>query len=93
VETEGGWVFKHTGDGLCAAFQSARSAVDAAVTAQRGLGLPVRMGIASGEAELRGDDYFGPTLNSAARVMAAASADDPRARRSGMARTDRKWRA
>lgn len=39
--------------------------------AQRGLGLPVRMGIASGEAELRGDDYFGPTLNTAARVMAA----------------------
>ncbi len=29
------------------------------------------MGIVSGEAELRGDDYFGPTLNTAARVMAA----------------------
>ena len=29
------------------------------------------MGIATGEAELRGDDYFGPTLNTAARVMAA----------------------
>ena len=29
------------------------------------------MGIASGVAELRGDDYFGPTLNTAARVMAA----------------------
>ena len=71
VETEGGWLFKHTGDGVCAAFQSAHSAVAAAVVAQRGLGLPVRMGVASGEAELRGDDYFGPTLNTAARVMAA----------------------
>ena len=29
------------------------------------------MGIATGEAELRGDDYFGPALNRAARVMAA----------------------
>ncbi len=71
VEGEGGWLFKHTGDGVCAAFQSARAAVDAAVVAQRQLGLPVRMGIASGEAELRGDDYFGSTLNTAARVMAA----------------------
>ena len=29
------------------------------------------MGIATGEAELRGDDYFGAVLNRAARVMAA----------------------
>ena len=71
VEAEGGWLFKHTGDGVCAAFQTARAAVDAAVDAQRRLGLPVRMGVATGEAELRSDDYFGPTLNTAARVMAA----------------------
>ncbi|HYN31639.1 MAG TPA: adenylate/guanylate cyclase domain-containing protein [Ilumatobacteraceae bacterium] len=71
VEADGGWLFKHTGDGVCVAFQSARAAVDAAMVAQRQLGLPVRMGIASGEAELRGDDYFGSTLNTAARVMAA----------------------
>ena len=30
-----GWLFKHTGDGVCAAFASPRSAVDAAVAAQR----------------------------------------------------------
>ena len=29
------------------------------------------MGIATGEAELRGDDYFGAVLNRTARVMAA----------------------
>ena len=29
------------------------------------------MGIATGEAELRGDDYFGTVLNRTARVMAA----------------------
>ena len=46
-------------------------AVDAAVEAQRRLALPVRMGIATGEVEAQGFDYFGPTLNRAARVMAA----------------------
>jgi predicted ATPase/class 3 adenylate cyclase len=67
----GGSLFKHTGDGVCAAFASPRSAVDAAVAAQRELELPVRMGIATGEAELRDGDYFGAVLNRAARVMAA----------------------
>ncbi len=71
IETHGGWLFKHTGDGACAAFASPRAAVDAAVTAQRALELPVRMGLATGEAELRGADYFGAVLNRAARVMAA----------------------
>ena len=64
-------MFKHTGDGVCAAFASPRSAVDAAVAAQRALELPVRMGLATGEAELREGDYFGAVLNRAARVMAA----------------------
>jgi predicted ATPase/class 3 adenylate cyclase len=71
IEAHGGWMFKHTGDGVCAAFASPRGAVDAAVAAQRALELPVRMGIATGEAELRGQDYFGIALNRAARVMAA----------------------
>src|ERR1700752_1571016 len=71
IEAHGGWLFKHTGDGMCPAFTSPRSAVDAAVAAQRELELPVRMGIATGEAELRGGDYFGAGLNRAARVMAA----------------------
>jgi predicted ATPase/class 3 adenylate cyclase len=71
VEAHQGWVFKHTGDGVCAVFVSPRSAVDAAVAAQRVLELPVRIGISTGEAELRGSDYFGAVLNRAARVMAA----------------------
>jgi class 3 adenylate cyclase len=71
IESHGGFLFKHTGDGVCAAFASPRSAVDAAVAAQRTLGLPVRMGLATGEAELREGDYFGAVLNRAARVMAA----------------------
>ena len=71
IEAHGGWLFKHTGDGVCAAFASPRSAVDAAVAAQGALELPVRMGLATGEAELRDGDYFGAVLNRAARVMAA----------------------
>ena len=45
IEAHGGLLFKHTGDGVCAAFASPRSAVDAAVAAQRALELPVRMGL------------------------------------------------
>ena len=55
----------------CAAFASPMSAVNAAIDAQRELQLPVRMGLATGEAELRDGDYFGTVLNRAARVMAA----------------------
>jgi predicted ATPase len=75
IEAHGGWLFKHTGDGVCAAFGSARAAIDAAVEAQQTLGLPVRMGVATGEAERRGEDYFGPVLNRTARVMAAGHGD------------------
>ena len=71
IEGHDGWLFKHTGDGVIAAFGSARAALDAAVEAQRALSLPVRMGIATGDAQQRGDDYYGPVLNRAARIMAA----------------------
>ena len=71
IEAHDGFLFSHTGDGVVAAFASPRSAVDAAVAAQRALELPVRMGLATGEAELRDGDYFGTVLNRAARVMGA----------------------
>jgi Adenylate and Guanylate cyclase catalytic domain len=71
VEAHDGQVFNYTGDGMCAVFASPRLAVDAAIAAQLELELPVRMGIATGEAELRGEDYFGTVLNRTARVMAA----------------------
>ena len=71
ISAHGGYLFKHTGDGVCAAFASPKSAVDAAIAAQRQPELPVRMGIATGEAELRDSDYFGTVLNRAGRAMAA----------------------
>src|ERR1700682_6426453 len=71
IEAHGGFLFSHTGDGVVAAFASPKAAVDAAVAAQQTLELPVRMGLATGEAELRDGDYFGTVLHRAARVMAA----------------------
>ncbi len=71
IEAHEGWTFKHTGDGVCAAFSSACHAVDAAIEAQLRLALPVRMGLATGEVEAQGSDYFDVTLNRTARVMSA----------------------
>jgi class 3 adenylate cyclase len=61
VTAAGGRIFKHTGDGVCAVFGSSAAGP-----------LRVRMALHSGEVEERDDDYFGPTLNRTARLMAAA---------------------
>ena len=77
-----GEVFAHTGDGLCVAFPTAAAAIGAAVDGQRALGvtgwertlpLRVRMAVHAGAAQRRGDNWFGPTLNRAARLLTAAS--------------------
>jgi len=79
VTAAGGQVVKTTGDGLMAVFASAAEAVRACLAAQRGLVeepwpetgvLRVRMGLHSGEAQPRGDDYFGPAVIRGARIMA-----------------------
>jgi len=81
VETYSGDVVKSTGDGMHAVFETAHAAAAAAVEAQAGLGkeswsgtgpLKVRMGLHTGEAEVRAGDYYGPVLNRAARLTAAA---------------------
>jgi predicted ATPase/class 3 adenylate cyclase len=75
----GGTVFSGTGDGVAAVFGSASAAVKAALAAQAQLAeqawptpdpVRVRMGLHTGEAECRDGDYFGTTVNRAARVMA-----------------------
>ena len=76
IEAHGGWLFKHTGDGVCAAFASPRSAVDAAVAAQRALELPVRMGIGDRRSRAAG----GGLLRCGAQPCGAG--DGRRARRS-----------
>ena len=64
---------KTTGDGAHAAFATAADAVDAAISAQLALRrevsgatgpLSVRIGIHTGEAQIRDGDYYGTALNA-----------------------------
>ena len=78
IEANGGQVIKTTGDGIHGVFEKAVDAVHATLTAQRALKdsilnppIKVRMGLHTGEAELRSDDYYGQALNRAARIMAS----------------------
>jgi predicted ATPase/class 3 adenylate cyclase len=81
IECHGGVVFKSLGDGVCAAFDRPDAALSAAIEAQRRLlghpwgevgGIEVRMGIHTGQAELREGDYFGTSLSRVARIMGLA---------------------
>jgi predicted ATPase/class 3 adenylate cyclase len=83
IDANGGYVFATGGDGFAAAFAKAADAVIAGITAQRvlamsrwpeGAALRVRVGIHTGEAWERDDDYFGTAVNTAARLMGAAGA-------------------
>lgn len=81
VGSHGGNVFKHTGDGFGAAFDSvtaglaAAAAVAAALVDEPWEGPPLscRIGVHSGEAEPRDGDYFGPTVTRTARLMDAGN--------------------
>jgi predicted ATPase/class 3 adenylate cyclase len=79
IEAHGGYVFKTMGDAFCAAFGRPREATAAALAAQRALfaedfsgvdGLRVRMALHSGTCQERDGDYFGPTVNRVARLLA-----------------------
>jgi predicted ATPase/class 3 adenylate cyclase/DNA-binding CsgD family transcriptional regulator len=83
VAEHGGVVVKSRGEGdsIFAVFEAAREAVAASVALQSRLqavawptptALRVRMALATGEAEWRDGDYFGPVVNRCARMRAAA---------------------
>lgn len=76
-----GYVFSTAGDSFAAAFATAQSAVSAAGAIQETLShqvwppsleIRVRIGVHTGESQERGGNYFGTTLNRAARIMGAA---------------------
>jgi predicted ATPase/class 3 adenylate cyclase len=82
IEGANGQVVKTTGDGFYAAFAAAQDGLRACLQSQRSLlaeawgetgPLRVRMGIHMGEAQQRGGDYYGTTINRTARLMSAAS--------------------
>ncbi|WP_129670426.1 tetratricopeptide repeat protein [Candidatus Chloroploca sp. Khr17] len=79
ITSNGGTVFKTIGDAFCATFVRPEDALQAALAAQRSLAaepwgvigsLRVRMALHTGESVVRDGDYFGPTLNRVARLMA-----------------------
>jgi class 3 adenylate cyclase len=81
VESNRGVVVKMLGDGMHAAFEDPLDAVAATVQLQQaltapiatnGLALRIRCGLHVGVVERRNNDYFGSTVNRAARIMSAA---------------------
>ena len=82
IGSHGGVVFATGGDGFGAAFSRADAALRAAIEVQallaaarwpEGLALMVRIGLHTGESHERDGNYFGPSVNRAARVMDAAN--------------------
>jgi class 3 adenylate cyclase/tetratricopeptide (TPR) repeat protein len=83
VDAHDGFLLKHRGEGdstFCV-FERAPDAIAAAIHVQRDIfaeswnpstPIHVRMGIHSGESIMRGRDYYGQTINRAARVRAVA---------------------
>ena len=87
VESHGGRFLKSKGEGdaTFSVFESATDAVQAAIAATHALAaeqwpndwdITVRFGIHTGEAERRDADYFGPTVNLAARVRGQAGGSE-----------------
>jgi len=81
IGMHGGEIFRTLGDAFFAAFEGAEGAVNSALHLQQSLmemndeaGPPilVRMAVYTGAASPRDDDYFGPALNRAARLLSVA---------------------
>ncbi|MEO8665287.1 MAG: tetratricopeptide repeat protein [Ignavibacteria bacterium] len=81
VEFHKGHVFKIAGDAFCCSFENADDAVDASVRIQKKLAaeqwdeleIKVRIGIHTGDAEWKGNDYTGYiTLAATQRIMSVA---------------------
>ena len=77
----GGYVYKMIGDAFQIAFETATSALSAAIDAQRALQiedwgergpLRVRMALHTGVTEEREDDYVGPILNRLGRLLSVS---------------------
>jgi predicted ATPase/class 3 adenylate cyclase len=77
IESAGGRVFKHTGDGMIAVFDDADDAVAGALGAVNALtegdwgdtgALEVRVSVHAGTASERDGDFFGPPVNKVARI-------------------------
>lgn len=79
IEEQEGYVFKTVGDAFCAAFSTSDAAVRAASAIQHALRIEpwpsdahirVRVALHTGACQERDGDYFGPTVNRIARLLA-----------------------
>jgi class 3 adenylate cyclase len=84
IEQHAGQEIKTAGDSFMVAFDSARKAVECAVSIQRALHeynfrqptpVKIRIGIHTGEAIRAGSDLFGTSVDAAARIMAKADGE------------------
>jgi predicted ATPase len=82
IVSAGGRVFKHTGDGAMATFESATASAEAAAEIQRAIGghvwrvpdgIRVRVALHSGSVHERDGDLFGPPVNRLARLLSRCS--------------------
>jgi len=79
IERYGGREIKTLGDGFMAAFKSADTALNYAITLQRNTGHPqikIRAGIHIGPMQVEEGDVFGGTVNFAARVVGAFKGEE-----------------
>lgn len=87
VESTGGWLLKHRGEGdsTFSVFDDPHRAIRTAVDIQRairsakwpaGQQVRVRIGVHMGEAIARDGDYFGVTVNRAARIRGVAAGNE-----------------
>ena len=79
LAAHGGQEVNTTGDGFLALFDAPARAIRCALAIRdelAALGIEVRIGLHSGEVELRGDDVGGIAVHIGARVMALAPAGD-----------------
>jgi predicted ATPase/class 3 adenylate cyclase len=79
IQENNGRVFKTVGDAFYAVFDDTQKALSAAHAAQIAIvaqdwgvtPIRIRMALHTGTAELRDDDYFGPSVNHVARLLSA----------------------
>jgi class 3 adenylate cyclase len=79
VQRFGGRIVKMTGDGMLATFDGPAQAIQAAIAVRDAvgqLGIELRVGVHTGEVELRGDDIGGIAVHIAARVLGLAKAGE-----------------
>jgi class 3 adenylate cyclase len=79
LERFGGREIKTTGDGFLATFDGPARAIRCGLSIRDGasrLGIPVRIGLHTGELELRDEDVGGIAVHIAQRVMSAAAPDE-----------------